>query len=47
MLDSIFFARLIVLQASQLAFYRRAESEIQLAIPSAQGACGIGGNDED
>ena len=34
-LDSLFFTRLFVTQASQSSLYRRAESEIQLAIPSA------------
>ena len=33
--DSIFFARLFVPQASQSSLYRRTESEIQFAIPSA------------
>ena len=33
--DSIFFTRLFVPQASQSSLYRRTESEIQFAIPSA------------
>ena len=32
-LDSLFFARLFVPQASQSSPYRRAESDIRLAIP--------------
>ena len=35
--DSIFFTRLFVPQASQSSHYRRTESEIQFAIPSAKG----------
>ena len=34
-LDSLFFTRLFVQQAAQSSSYRRAEFEIQLAIPSA------------
>lgn len=39
--DSLFFARLFVPQAPQNSFYRRAESEIQLAIPPTQCVCGM------
>ena len=41
MLDSIFFAQLFVPQASQSSLYRRAKSEIWLAIPSTQSVCGM------
>ena len=41
-LDSLFLTRLFVPQASQISFYRRAESEIRLAIPSTQKCvCGM------
>ena len=40
-LDSLFFTRLFVPQAPQNSFYRRAESEIQLAIPPMQCVCGM------
>ena len=41
-LDSLFFARLFVMQAAQSSFYRRTESEIQFAIPSElKNACGM------
>ena len=41
MLDSIFFAQLFVPQASQISLYRRAKSDIWLAIPSTQSVCGM------
>ena len=41
-LDSLFFIRLFVPQAPQSSFYRRAESEIRLAIPPTQKCvCGM------
>ncbi len=41
MLYRIFFTRLFVPQAPQIAFYRRDESDIQLAIPLTHCVCGM------
>ena len=39
--DRLFFTQLFVPQASQSSQDRRAELEVQLAVPSAQSACGM------
>ena len=40
-LDSLFFTRLFVPQAAQSSSYRRAEFDIQLAIPPTHSVCGM------
>ncbi len=42
--DRLFFTQLFVPQATQSSQNRRDELDVRLAVPSAQSACGNGGD---